>query len=82
MLKRTKKNKNNTDILLRKSPCVIANMLDCNIIVSMFKHQLVCYVHFQTNILGERHELLYPSSYGLNNTTIILLQRWLALNNP
>ena len=32
---------------------VEANVLDCDIAVSEFDFQLLYYVHFQTNILGE-----------------------------
>ena len=49
---------------------VVANVLDYNIVVSEFKHQLHYYVHFQTNISLYAH-------YMLNSTTTVLLQRWL-----
>ena len=39
--------------------------------------QLLYYVRFLTNTLGERHEPSYSSSYGLNSTTTVLLQVWL-----
>ena len=33
-----------------RSPCgVVANILDCDIIVSVFDLQMYYYVHFQTN---------------------------------
>ena len=41
--------------------CIMANMLDFNLIVSKFKLQLCYYIHFQTNTLGKGMNLLIPS---------------------
>ena len=52
-------------------------MLYCDILVSEFDLQSRYCVYLVTNTLGERHELTHPPSYGLNNTTSVLLLRWL-----
>ena len=39
---------------------VVANVLDCDIVVSEFELQWRYYVHFQTNILGKDMSLLIP----------------------
>ena len=40
------------------SPCgVVANVLDCDIIVSKFEQKSYYFVHFRTNTLGEGVEL-------------------------
>ena len=35
---------------------IVANVLNCDIIVSKFKCQLHYYIHIQTNTLGEKYE--------------------------
>ena len=53
-------------------PCdVMVNVLDCDIIVSKFNHQLRYYTHFRTNTLRKGTTLIYLSSYGLNSTTTV-----------
>ena len=65
---------------LRASPCgILVNMLDYNITVSEFELQSCYYVHFQTNTIGKGIQSPYPSSYGLNSTTTVLLRGWLWL---
>ena len=56
---------------------VIVKVLDCALKISKFRFQLPYYVHFQINTLQEWHEPLYPQSYGLNRTTVVLQQGWL-----
>ena len=60
-------------------PCdVVAHVLDCNIVVSEFKFQLHCYIHFWSNALRKAmNPFLIPPSYGLNSTTTVFLQGWL-----
>ena len=59
---------------VERSPhSLMANVLDCDIIVSKFKLQLSYYIHFQTNALWERYEPFYSPSCELNITTIVLL---------
>ena len=49
------------------SPCdVVANVLDCRLEVSEFDLLSSSYVHFRTDIPGERYEPFYPPSNGLN----------------
>ena len=52
---------------------VVAKVLNCGIVVSEFKLQLCCYVHFQTNAPLEWYEIPYPFSYRLNSTNTVLL---------
>ena len=59
------------------SDSLVSNMLNCDIVVSEFKLQSQCCVHFQTNILGKGMNLLILSSNELNNTITVLLQGWL-----
>ena len=58
------------------SPCgVLANVLDCDIIVSEIELQSCYYIRFQTNTVGKSmNPFIPPSNYGLNNTTIVILQ--------
>ena len=43
-----------TQIQIWETPCsIVANMLDCDIVVSGFKLQLCYYIHFQNNTLGK-----------------------------
>ena len=55
---------------------IMANVLDCNIIVKEFKLQSCYYIYFQTQ---EKYKITdYPSpSYRLNSVTAVLLQGWL-----
>ena len=55
----------------------MANMLEYDIVVSMFKLQSGYYIYFQANNHLERYELLYPFINGLNSTTIHILHWWL-----
>ena len=59
-----------------QSCCVVANVLDCSMVVSEFELQSCYYVHFRTNTLGEKYETLYPLRYGFNSITAVLLLRW------
>ena len=56
---------------------VVANELDCLIVVSEFELKTRYHVHFQTNTLGKGMNLLIFTSYDLNSTTTVLLQGWL-----
>ena len=50
-------------LVLDKGGCphnVVANMLDCDIVVSEFKLQSCYYIHFQTNTLGKGMNPLIP----------------------
>ena len=40
---------------------LVVNVLYYKIVVSKFKLQSCCFIHFQTNTPGERHEPPYPS---------------------
>ena len=55
---------------------VVANVLDCYIVVSEFKLKLCYYIYFQSNTLGNGMNSLLPLA-GLNSTTIVFLQGWL-----
>ena len=56
---------------------VMVKAMDCGIIVSEFVFQSRYYVHFRANTRGEMYEPPYPSNYGLNSTTTVLLGEWL-----
>ena len=66
-------------ILIKMEHCrgVMVKSMDCGIVVSEFVLQSRYYVHFRANTLGESYEPPYPPSYGLNNTTTVLLGEWL-----
>ena len=54
----------------------VADVQDCNIVVSKFKLQLRYHVYFQINTQGKGvNPLIFPS-YGLISTTTVLLQGW------
>ena len=57
---------------------IMVKMLDCSLNVKEFVLQSHSYIHFQTNTLGKGMNPLYPSSYGLNSITAVLLQGWLC----
>ena len=60
-----------------RTPChVVANVLDCNFVLSKFELQSRYNVHFRTNTLGKYIESLVPSD-RLNCSTAVL-QRWLC----
>ena len=50
---------------------VVAHILDCDIVMSEFELQSRYFVHFWTNTLGKRMNLLISSSYELNSTTTV-----------
>ena len=56
---------------------IVANMLDCNIVINKSENQLYYYIHFKTITFGKGMKPLFPSSYGLNSTTTVFLLRWL-----
>ena len=53
----------------------MAKVLDWGLKASEFKLQLCYYIHFLTNTFGKCVNSIKLSSYGLNNTTVSLLQR-------
>ena len=53
---------------------VVANMLDCNIVVSEFELQFRNYVYFWTNTFGKGINLLVTLHYELSSTSTILIQ--------
>ena len=55
---------------------VMVKAMACGIVLSEFVFQSRYYVHFRANTLGESYEPLYPTSYGLNSTTTVLLGEW------
>ena len=59
---------------LRGNPCdLVANVLDCDIVISEFELQSCNNVHFWTNTLGKgmNSPPYYPSN-GLNSITTVL----------
>ena len=59
------------------SHTTLAKVPDCGLKVSEFKIQSYCYIHFWTNTFEKALNIFIPLSYGLNSTTIVLLQGWL-----
>ena len=57
--------------------CPWHNSWSAKIEVNEFELLLLYYVHFQTNALVKRYAPAFPLSYGLNDSTAILLQVWL-----
>ena len=43
---------------------VVANVLDCVIVVGAFELQSCCYVHLWSNTQGKRMNTVIPPSYG------------------
>ena len=50
--------------------CEVANVQDCDIIVSEFELQSRDYVHFRANIIWKSMNILIPASNGLIETQI------------
>ena len=55
-----------------ETSCIVANMLNCDIVVSKFELKSHYYVHFQINTFGKGMKPLIPSSYVLDISTTIL----------
>ena len=55
---------------------VMVKVLDCGIVVNEFELQLHYYINFWTDTLGKGNEPSYPSIYGLDSTTTVLLEGW------
>ena len=58
--------------------CVVANLLDCDILESEFELKSLYYVNSQTNILGKDINPLIRPNYEVNSKPIVLLQRWIC----
>ena len=56
---------------------VMVKAMVCEIVAREFELQSRYYVHFQTKYPWERYEPPYPTSYGLNSATTVLLGEWL-----
>ena len=52
----------------------MVKMLDCSLEVSEFELHSYYYIHFQDYYPWEMYELSYPSNYGLNSASTVLLQ--------
>ena len=57
----------------RSYRCLVANVLDCDIVLSEFKLQACNYVHLRTNTIGKKYEPPFLSGNMLNSTTSVLL---------
>ena len=51
---------------------LVANMLNCDLMVNEFELWSRYYVHFWINPFGNAMNSLYPPSYGLNSITAVL----------
>ena len=56
---------------------VVANVLDCNIVVSEFKLKSHYCVDFKINTHGKDIKPSYTPSYMLNSTTTVQLKGWI-----
>ena len=57
------------------SPCgAVANVLDGDIVVSVFKLQTPYYVHFRTKTIGKDVNPQPPPKYGSSSTIAVILQ--------
>ena len=63
-------------IIKKQIDGVVANVLDCDIIVGEFDPQLRYCIHFRTNIFSKGMNPLFTFLYGLNNITTVFLQEW------
>ena len=62
---------------------IMANVLDCDIVVSEFELQSHYYRHYQANIFGKgTNFLITPPSYGLNSCTIVFLKNGFGIEIP
>ena len=55
----------------------MANVLDCNTVVSEFELQSHYDVYFRINAPWERYETPYITSYVFNSIIAVLLQAWI-----
>ena len=55
----------------------MANVWDYDIVINKFEIQLRYYIDFRTNTNGKIMNILFPTRYGLNSTTIFLLKGWI-----
>ena len=51
--------------------CVVANVLDCDIVVSKFELKSRFYIHSQTDIIGKSMNFRIVRSYGLSCITTV-----------
>ena len=54
---------------------VVANVLNCDLAVSEFELQSLCYAHFRTNTLGKDMNYFSPYSYGLKKETLLFISK-------
>ena len=52
----------------------VANVLDCDIIVSEFERQSRYYIDFRTNTIEKGINPFIDPCYGLKSSTVVLLQ--------
>ena len=56
---------------------IMANVMNSDLTLSIFKLQSCCYVNILTNNIEKGIEPPYPPIYRLKSTTTVLLQGWL-----
>ena len=66
------------DMMKRSTRCVVANVLECDIVVSEFKLQSLYYIHFRCYTRRKSLNSLFSSAMGYIVPILFLL----ALNNP
>ena len=60
----------------RKTRGIVANILDCDVVVSEFELKSGYYVNFRGNTVENVCNPLFPNN-KLNSTITVLLQRWI-----
>ena len=61
-------------IVTRGTSLVVANQLDCNIVLIKFEFQWCYYIHFETNTLGKGVNPSHPSN-GLKSISTVLFYK-------
>ena len=62
-------------------PCgAEANVLNCNMVVSVFETQLCYYIYFRTDTLGKGMNTFISPNNGLNTTTTVIINTWWLFN--
>ena len=61
---------------------VVANVLDCDIVVCEFEHQSCYWIHFRTNTTGKgMNHPSYPTRCGLHTNSYVLRKEWIKQAN-
>ena len=56
---------------------IVVDMLDCDIVISKFEHQLCDCIHFWTNAIQKDMKSVILPIHESNSATTVLLEGWL-----